>query len=80
MSTVSNRVRAVADVTEGTILAAVEIAAPPERVFRAITTDDVVHWWGSPELYQTTQWVADVQSGAYRDWVDLQYGAQRPAR
>jgi len=26
------------------------------------------------------QWVADVQSGAYRDWVDLQYGAQRPAR
>jgi len=39
--------RAVADVDEGLILATVTIAVPPDRVFRAITSDEVVKWWGS---------------------------------
>jgi uncharacterized protein YndB with AHSA1/START domain len=59
------KARAVADVTQGTILAAVEIAAPPERVFRAITSDDIVKWWGSPDTYRTTEWVGDPRPGGH---------------
>jgi uncharacterized protein YndB with AHSA1/START domain len=56
-------VRAIADVTEGIILATVEIAVPPERVFTALTTDEITRWWGSPELYLTTEWTADLRVG-----------------
>jgi uncharacterized protein YndB with AHSA1/START domain len=55
--------RAVADVDHGRILASAEIAAPVERVFRALTTDDITSWWGSPEEYRTTAWVGDVRRG-----------------
>ena len=56
--------RAIADVTYGTILANVEIAAPPERVFRALTSpEEIVRWWGSEELYKTTKWTSDFRVG-----------------
>lgn len=56
--------RAVADVTEGTILATVDIAVPPQRVFTAITDgDEIVKWWGSSDLYRTTSWVSDLRVG-----------------
>jgi uncharacterized protein YndB with AHSA1/START domain/uncharacterized protein YciI len=56
----SRGARAVADVIGGTILADVEIAATPERVFRAITSpEEVVRWWGSDEMYRTTKWDSD---------------------
>ena len=55
--------RAIADTSSGTILASVEIAAPPERVFRAITTSEITEWWGSPELYRTTEYTADLRAG-----------------
>ena len=56
--------RAIADVNTGTILASVEIAAKPERVFRAITTpDEIVRWWGSDEMYRTKEWEQDLRVG-----------------
>ncbi len=55
--------RAIADTATGAILATVEIAAPPERVFRALTTDDVTKWWGSADLYRTTEYTGDVRPG-----------------
>ncbi len=55
--------RAVADVTAGVLLASIEIAAPAERVFRAITSDEITKWWGSPELYRTTEYTADLRPG-----------------
>jgi uncharacterized protein YndB with AHSA1/START domain len=60
--------RAIADVTNGTILASVEIAVPPERVFRALTSpEEIVRWWGSEELYKTTRWTSDFKvGGAWR--------------
>jgi uncharacterized protein YndB with AHSA1/START domain len=60
--------RAIADVTSGTLLATVEIAATPERVFRALTTpDELVRWWGSDELYRTKEWTCDLRvGGAWR--------------
>ena len=56
--------RAIADVSAGVILATVTIAAPPERVFRAITEPgEIVRWWGSDELYRTTSHTADLRPG-----------------
>jgi uncharacterized protein YndB with AHSA1/START domain len=63
MTVANNRARAVADVTAGVVLALVEIAVPPERVFRALTTDEITQWWGSAELYRTTQYTADLRPG-----------------
>lgn len=56
--------RAVADVSAGLLLADVEIAAPIERVFRAISTAEVARWWGSDETYRVTRWVGELRVGA----------------
>lgn len=55
--------RAVADVTKGMLLASVEIAAPPERVFKALASEDLTKWWGSADTYRTTKWTGDVRVG-----------------
>lgn len=60
-SDTTQRARAVTD--GETILAAVEIAAPPERVFRALTTEEAERWWGSPDTYRVTDWKAEVRVG-----------------
>lgn len=57
--------RAVADLTDGVILATVEIAAPAERVFRAISSDEIASWWGSPSTYRVTKWTGDVRPGGW---------------
>jgi uncharacterized protein YndB with AHSA1/START domain len=57
--------RAVADLTDGVILASVEIAASPERVFRAISSEEIASWWGSSETYRVTHWAGDVRPGGW---------------
>jgi uncharacterized protein YndB with AHSA1/START domain len=60
----SRMARAIADVEAGLILASVEIAASPERVFQALTDgNDVMRWWGSDDTYRTTSWSADLRAG-----------------
>jgi uncharacterized protein YndB with AHSA1/START domain len=67
MKTARGAARAVADLSEGTILASVEIAASPERVFRALASEELVKWWGSPDTYRTTQWTGELRvGGAWR--------------
>ena len=62
--TVLKKAQAVADVEQGTVLATVEIAAAPERVFEALVrSEDVTRWWRSAEGYNTTEWTADVRKG-----------------
>ena len=65
MTAVSNATpRSVADVTAGVIHASVEIAAPLERVFRALTDgSEVVRWWGSPDTYRLEEFTADLRVG-----------------
>jgi uncharacterized protein YndB with AHSA1/START domain len=60
--------RAVADLSQGTILATVDVAATPDRVFRALTTpEEIIRWWGSDEAYRTTAWTQDLRvGGAWR--------------
>lgn len=64
-TTISKRgARAIADLDAGTILATVDIAVPPERVFRALTdSGEIVKWWGSPDMYRLTGWTADLRVG-----------------
>jgi uncharacterized protein YndB with AHSA1/START domain len=57
--------RAVADVTAGMLLATVEIKARPERVFRALASEDITKWWGSPDLYRVTEWTGDLKVGGH---------------
>jgi uncharacterized protein YndB with AHSA1/START domain len=42
----------------------IQIAAPPDRVFRAISDPtQLLRWWGQPGLYHCTTWTADVRPG-----------------
>jgi uncharacterized protein YndB with AHSA1/START domain len=52
-----------AEIDGGSILATVDVAAPPERVWCALTTDEVEQWWGSDDTYHVTQWAADLRLG-----------------
>lgn len=58
-----SKARSVADLAAGTIIATVEIAAPPERVYRALASEEIVQWWGSDDLYRTQKWEGDVRPG-----------------
>lgn len=55
--------RALADVSTGIILAEVEIAVPPQRVFTALTSQEVTAWWGDDGTYRTTDLTADLRVG-----------------
>jgi uncharacterized protein YndB with AHSA1/START domain len=56
--------RAVADVSVGKVLAVVEIAVPPERVFSALVDpEQVPQWWGSADLYRVTSFESDLRVG-----------------
>jgi uncharacterized protein YndB with AHSA1/START domain len=68
MSVIKTRAaRAIADVTQGMLLATIDIAATPERVFRAVTSEELTRWWGSEDTYRTTKWSGDVRvGGAWR--------------
>lgn len=61
--TMNSTARAVADLSEGLILATVEIAATPERVFRALTSKEVTEWWVRPGVFDTREWTGDVRVG-----------------
>ena len=40
------------------------IAAPPQRVFEAITDPrQLVQWWGQKGMYRTTNWSTDLRPG-----------------
>lgn len=44
------------------ILAEIQIAAPPERVFQAITDPrQMLQWWGQRGMYRTTKFETDVR-------------------
>jgi uncharacterized protein YndB with AHSA1/START domain len=73
MSPKKDDTRAVADVSAGLIIASVEIAAPPERVFRALTSEELTQWWGSDDLYRTKRWTGDLRPGG--EWRSEGLGA-----
>lgn len=51
-------------VTDGdTILATVDVPASPERVFRALNSNEIEQWWGSADTYRQINWTSDVRVG-----------------
>ena len=58
-----SRARAVADLSEGFILASVEVAAAPERVFLALASKEICQWWVRPGVFDTRGWTGDVRAG-----------------
>src|SRR5260370_40631293 len=54
---------AVADLAEGQLLGSVEIAAAPERVFRALASKEITEWWVRPGVFDTREWTGDVRVG-----------------
>ena len=68
MSSTTGAARAIADVTEGTILASVDIMVPPDRVFAALSDgNEITRWWGAPGVYTTDRWATDFRvGGRYR--------------
>jgi uncharacterized protein YndB with AHSA1/START domain len=53
----------VADLAEGRILATVEIAVPPARVFEALMSRETIQWWGRPGVFDVQDWSGDVRVG-----------------
>jgi uncharacterized protein YndB with AHSA1/START domain len=55
---------AVHAMTNGdTVLASADLSASPERVFYALSTDEVEQWWGSADTYRMLAWSADFRVG-----------------
>ncbi len=67
MSKLKETAEAIADQAKGRILAHVEIAAAPERVFQALASNEVCDWWVRPGVFNTTEWSGEVRvGGRYR--------------
>jgi uncharacterized protein YndB with AHSA1/START domain len=46
------------------VVAEIFLAAPPARVFEAITDPaQMPKWWGQKDLYRITEWKADLRPG-----------------
>src|SRR5690606_30078459 len=53
-----------ADATSVTLFADIEIAAPPERVYRALTDPaELARWWGPADEYAAQEWEIDPRVG-----------------
>jgi len=74
--TTSSTARAAADLGEGYLLATVEVAAPPDRVYRALMSDEVTAWWVRPGVFDTREWAGDVRPGGH--WRATGEGRGRP--
>ncbi len=49
---------------QDTIETEIHIAAPPERVFQALTDpQQLLQWWGQQGIYRGTRWNTDVRPG-----------------
>jgi len=49
---------------QNTIEEEIYIAAPPERVFQALTDPErLIQWWGQKGIYRSKQWTTEVKPG-----------------
>lgn len=59
-----SRARAIADVNDGFVLATIDIKAPVDKVFAALTDpDQLPKWWGQDGMYHTTSMTRDLRPG-----------------
>ena len=60
-ATAMKRPKAIAAAAAGALLASVEVAAPPERVFAALMTNEVERWWKLPGVRRLKDWRAELR-------------------
>ena len=63
MSEIKTHARAVSDLVDGSVVASVEIAKTPDRVFQALASREVITWWVNPGVFDTREWTGDVRVG-----------------
>ena len=63
MSGIKTHARAVSDLVDGSVVASVEIAKAPDRVFQALASREVIEWWVNPGVFDTREWTGDVRVG-----------------
>ncbi len=61
--TVTDTVSVMANEADGSLVATVEVGAPPARVFRALASDEICQWWVRPGVFDTREWSGDVRAG-----------------
>jgi uncharacterized protein YndB with AHSA1/START domain len=59
------------------VITEVEIAAPPDRVFQALTTRDQALQWGGGGAFQITSWEMDARPGGDWRFVSRERGSTR---
>lgn len=52
-----------ADPKKGIVRGTADINASPERVFRALTTEEMAEWWGHEGVYRTHDYEIDLRPG-----------------
>jgi uncharacterized protein YndB with AHSA1/START domain len=57
--------KAISDLVDGQVVATVEIAAPMERAFEAISSREIAGWWVNPGVFDTREWSGDVRVGGH---------------
>jgi uncharacterized protein YndB with AHSA1/START domain len=63
MTDIKTRSRAVSDLVDGRIVASVDLATTPRRVFQALSSREVIDWWVNPGVFNTSEWSGDVRVG-----------------
>lgn len=56
-------VRAITDPKTGEIEASAVFETTLERLFRALTTEEICNWWIRPGVFNTQEWSGDVREG-----------------
>jgi uncharacterized protein YndB with AHSA1/START domain len=51
------------DVPQGTVMAHAQVPASPDRVFRALTSDEITKWWVRPGVFDTREWNGELRVG-----------------
>jgi uncharacterized protein YndB with AHSA1/START domain len=63
VETHSKSIVVTADKEKGIVRGYADIAAPPERVFRALSTSEQEKWWGQEGSYRTHDYAIDLRPG-----------------
>ena len=60
------------------VISEIEIAAPPERVFRALIERDQAMRWGSNDKFEMISWEMDARPGGKWRFVSKEIGEKHP--
>ena len=60
---IDGRAHAAANLRGRSIFGSVDIAASATRVFRALASEEIIHWWIRPGVFNTSDWAGDVRVG-----------------